>query len=155
MLDSTLESTRRLATEIWDVDQAEENSAPAEFLGRCAERLFNIAVVLMYAVLVALGSYTIFQALPREWASAFGNKIWFWVGLVFIVVSALRCGLEVTKLLKRWNVASLFGALLLFDFMFENAPPLFGVASYSVVEQLTTRLDSSALAEFLRKALGL
>lgn len=158
MIEATFESARELVQEIWNVDREEETPAIAQATGRMAERLSNIGTVLIYAVLVAYAGLTLYRMLPEAWRANFGvvgNKWWFWVALVLIVVTALRFGLEITKMLKRWNVASLLGSLLLFDLLLKQAPPLFGLPGFSPVDHLFGALNHWQLAAILQRALGL
>ena len=158
MVDAAISSARELLHEIWDVEQEAEKPEIAQRLGRVADRLSNIGTVLLYAVLVAYLASTFYQSLPNELRASQGvltNKWWFWTGVVVIVLGALRSGLTVTKALKKWNVASIAGSLLLFNLILKQGPPLFGLPGISPVDHIIGTLDQWQLGELMRGAMGL
>ena len=158
MVEATLQSARDLAREIWDVDSGGEGPEFAQATGRLANRLSNIGTVLIYCVLVAFGIVKFLQSVPEHWLAGgelLTNKWWFWVGLVLALLATLRFGLDVTKKLKRWNVASLLGSLLLFDLLLKKAPALFGLSGWSPVDWLFGAFGNSELGAIVQKALGL
>jgi len=157
MIEATLHGIGELLHEIWDVDEDPSPPPIAQATGRIAERLTNLGTVLIYGVLVAYAGMTLLRLVPRTWlagAEAVQDNWWFWVGLVLVVVTALRWGLNVTKALKRWNVASLLGSLLLFDLLLKRAPTLFGCSGFSPIDGCFSVLGDGELSEFLQKALG-
>lgn len=158
MLGPTMECARELVHEIWDVDQKTEQPAVAVRIGQIAERLSNFGAVLIYGIFVAYGVTAAYRAVPGEFVQGFGllrDKWWFWVGITLIVLTALRFGLGITKTLKRWNVASLVGSLLLFDLVLKQGPPLFGVAGFSPVDHVIGTFGEWQLGEFVQKVMGL
>jgi hypothetical protein len=161
MIETTIQSVHELFLEIWNVDRDEGAPAIAQMAGRVAERLTNLGTVLLYGVLLAYAVLTVYRLVPDHWLTNLGglgavkNQWWLWVGIVLVLVTALRFGLEITKLLKRWNVASLLGAVLIFDLLLKAAPPLLGLHGYSPVESILGALGSGDLANVVQKALGL
>lgn len=157
MVEATLQSARELAKEIWEVEDSGEAPEFARLTGRLANRLSNVGTVLIYCVLVAFGIVKFFELVPEHWLAGgefLTNKWWFWVGLVLVLLAALRFGLDVTKKLKRWNVASLLGSLLLFDLVLKKGPPLFGLAGVSPVDWAFGAFGNSELGAMVQKVLG-
>lgn len=158
MIEETLQNGRELWREIWDVDEEPEPPKMAKLTSRLADRLANIGVVLIYAVVVAYATVKLIDLIPDQWITQFGNagrNTWFWVGATFVVVTALRFGLDITKTLKRWRVTSLLGSLLLFDFLMEKAPPLFGISGFSLIDGCFGSTSDSNLVQMLLKACGI
>ncbi len=157
MVEATLQSACELAKEIWEVDDSSEGPQFARVTGRIANRLSNIGTVAIYCVLVAFGIVKFLETVPRHWLASgeiLANKWWFWVGLALVLLATLRFGLDVTKKLKRWNVASLLGSLLLFDLLLKKAPTLFGFEGVSPVDWLFGAFGNSELGTIVQKALG-
>ena len=158
MIESTLQNARELCREIWEIPEQTDQPGWSLQLGRFSERLSNIGVVLLYGVAVGYLFCVVLAMLPESWRAQLvplQQKWWFWVGTALVVLTLLRLGLDVTKLLKRWNIASLIGALLLLDFLVKAAPPLFGLPGFSPVDGLLGKASTGELGQLIQKALGL
>lgn len=159
MIEQTIEHTRDLLREIWDVDRV-ESPPPAVIQGvdRWVTRLSNLGSVILYALLIGYGLSRLISALPESWRTStlqLRENWWFWCGGLLLSVMCLRLGLELTKTFKRWNVANLLGVALLFDLILKKGPPLFGCEGISPLDSLFGVLETGGWHELFQKAMGL
>jgi len=70
------------------------------------------------------------------------------------VIGGIRLGLRATKFLKRWNIASILGVLLLFDCILKHGPPLFGASGFSYVDSCLGSIRDLQIYDFVEKMFG-
>ena len=101
-----------------------------------------------------------YQWFDSAWVRAWSPVTWLDGVIVWLTpssldtITALRLGLDTTKLLKRWNIGSLLGAVLIFDLLLKKAPPLFGATGFSPVDVVLGGLSRSDMTDLFRAALG-
>jgi hypothetical protein len=157
MIDNTLNSAKGLVRKIWDIERRDEIPELAEAGGRFAERMSNLGLVIIYCLFVAYAGVMIYGIVPKSWIAGgefLYSKWWFWCILAIVVIGGIRLGLRATKFLKRWNIASILGVLLLFDCILKHGPPLFGASGFSYVDSCLGSIRDLQIYDFVEKMFG-